>query len=63
MAVRPDLLQDLGKIMQPIIIQDFEDSANSKGGDGSGSGASGSGKSTTTSSSGSSMVDNDQWTD
>ena len=63
MAIRPDLLQDLGKIMQPIIIQDFEDSANSKGGDGSGSGAGGSGKSTTTSSSGSSMVDNDQWTD
>ena len=30
MATRPDLLQELGNIMQPIIIKDFEDSANSK---------------------------------
>lgn len=30
MATRPDLLQELGNIMQPIIIKDFEDSANAK---------------------------------
>jgi hypothetical protein len=30
MATRPDLLQELGNIMQPIIIKDFEDTANSK---------------------------------
>lgn len=30
MATRPDLLQELGNIMQPIIIKDFEESANAK---------------------------------
>lgn len=30
MAMRPDLLQELGNIMQPIIIQAFEDEANAK---------------------------------
>lgn len=30
MATRPDLLQELGNIMQPIIIADFEKSANAK---------------------------------
>ena len=30
MATRPDLLQELGNTMQPIIIKDFEDSANAK---------------------------------
>ena len=30
MATRPDLLQELGNIMQPIIIQAFEDEANAK---------------------------------
>lgn len=30
MATRPDLLQELGNIMQPIIIEDFEKSANAK---------------------------------
>lgn len=31
MAQRPDLLQELGKIMQPLIIADFEESADAKG--------------------------------
>lgn len=30
MERRPDLLQELGNIMQPIIIKDFEDSADAK---------------------------------
>ena len=30
MAIRPDLLQELGNTTQPIIIKDFEDSANAK---------------------------------
>ena len=30
MATRPDLLQELGNTTQPIIIKDFEDSANAK---------------------------------
>lgn len=30
LATRPDLLQELGNIMQPIIIEDFEKSANAK---------------------------------
>mmetsp|Transcript_9812 Transcript_9812/g.18457 ORF Transcript_9812/g.18457 Transcript_9812/m.18457 type:complete len:227 (+) Transcript_9812:161-841(+) len=30
MATRPDLLQELGNIMQPIIMEDFERSANAK---------------------------------
>ena len=30
MEQRPDLLQELGNIMQPIIIKDFEDSADAK---------------------------------
>jgi len=30
MAIRPDLLQELGDTMRPIIIKDFEDSANAK---------------------------------
>jgi len=31
MAQRPDLLQELGNIMQPLIIADFEESADAKG--------------------------------
>lgn len=30
MAMRPDLLQELGNIMQPIIIQDYENNSNNK---------------------------------
>jgi hypothetical protein len=30
MATRPDLLQELGNIMQPLIMEDFERSANAK---------------------------------
>jgi hypothetical protein len=30
MATRPDLLQELGNVMQPIIMEDFERSANAK---------------------------------
>ena len=33
MATRPDLLQELGNIMQPLIIQDFEKSAEAKASD------------------------------
>ena len=48
MASRPDLLQELGNIMQPIIIADFEESANAKD-EGKGSGTS--------------LGDSDQWKD
>lgn len=40
MTSRPDLLQDLGNIMQPIITQDYERQAAEKFGDKKGAGSS-----------------------
>jgi hypothetical protein len=59
MATRPDLLQELGNIMQPLIIKDFEDSANAKD-DAAGAGG---GSTATDRTTNPTMTDNDQWKD
>ena len=62
MSSRPDLLQELGNIMQPIIIKDFEDSAAVKSGNNNNNNSS-SMSSDKSSTSPTTMSDSDQWKD